>query len=248
MEFIFGFYYGFDPLYLFITLGIMLISMVVQARLTSTFRQYSEIPNKKNLTGAQVARMILDQNGLHDVPVERVAGQLSDHYDPSSRVVRLSESNYDQTGIASIAVAAHECGHAIQHKEKYAMLVARGKMFPAVSFSSQLAPFLLMIGLGLAVYSNTSTPSPFVFILLLAGIVLFAVTVLFHVVTLPVEFDASSRALKILQSTQMLDASEIEGGKRVLNAAAMTYVVAALAALSQLFYFILRILSLYSRD
>lgn len=241
MEIIFGYYYmGFDPLYLFLTLGIMIVSMIIQAKLSSTFQRYSNVKNSKNLTGAQVARMILDQNGLSDVPVERISGQLTDHYDPSTRVVRLSESNYDQTGVASIAVAAHECGHAIQHKESYAMLILRGKMFPVVSLSSQLAPFLLMIGLGLA-YTSTALTSLSTTIFL-AGIILFAIAVFFHIVTLPVEFDASNRALKILQSSQILDPSEVAGGKRVLNAAAMTYVVAALAAISQLIFFIIRFL------
>lgn len=240
MEFIFGYYMGVDPLYLFLTVGITIVSMIIQRRLMSTFQRYSQVENTKHLTGAQVARMILDQNGLSDVPVERIAGQLTDHYDPSTRVVRLSESNYDQTGVASIAVAAHECGHAIQHKESYAMLVLRGKMFPAVTISSQLAPMLLMIGLALA-YGSTvaSSLSTLIFV---AGIILFSVAVLFHIVTLPVEFDASNRALKILQSTQILDASEVAGSKRVLNAAAMTYVVAALASISQLLFFILRFL------
>lgn len=241
MEFTFGYYYmGFDPLYLFLTVGIMIVSLIIQAKLSSTFQRYSNIKNAKNLTGYQVARMILDQNGLQDVQVERIAGQLTDHYDPTSRTVRLSESNFDQTGVASIAVAAHECGHAIQHKENYSMLVLRGKMFPLVSLSSSLAPILLMIGLGLTYSSQVFTGlSTSIFI---AGIVLFAVAVLFHVVTLPVEFDASNRALKILQSSQILDPSEVAGSKRVLNAAAMTYVVAALASIAQLLFFILRFL------
>lgn len=248
MEFIYGFYYGFDPLYLMITVGIMLVSMVVQSRLKSTFQQYTAMKNSKNLTGAEVARLILDHHGLQDVAVEHISGQLSDHYDPRDRVVRLSDSNFSEKGVASLAVAAHECGHAIQHKEHYSMLVLRGKMFPAVSFSSQLAPFLLMIGLGLAVYSNSGAPSALVLLSIVAGLVLFAVTVLFHFVTLPVEFDASKRAMTILESMNLLDESEVEAGKKVLNAAAMTYIVAALAALSQLFYFLLRASSALNRD
>ena len=240
MELFFGYYMGMDPLYLFLTGAIMVISMIIQRRLMSTFEQYSQVENMKHLTGAQVARMILDQNGLSDVPVEPIVGQLTDHYDPSTRVVRLSESNYAKTGVASIAVAAHECGHAIQHKESYSMLVLRGKMFPLVSFSSQIAPILLMAGLGLA-YGGSAAGSLGTTIFMV-GIVLFSVAVLFHIVTLPVEFDASNRALKILKSTQILDNSEVAGSKKVLNAAAMTYVVAALASLSQLFFFILRFL------
>lgn len=244
MEIFFGYYYGFgygmDPLYLILTVGIMLVSMIVQASLKSTFSRYTQVENARHLTGAQVARMILDQNGLDYIPVQRVAGELSDHYDPSKRAVFLSESNYDKTGIASISVAAHECGHAIQHKEGYAMLVLRGKMFPLVSLSSQLAPILLMIGISLSFAS--STISTFSNIIFLVGIVLFAIAVLFHIITLPVEFNASSRALKILKSSQLLNEDEVASGKRVLNAAAMTYVVAALAAVSQLFYFILRYL------
>lgn len=238
MEIIFGYYMGMDPFYLFLTGAIMVVSMIIQQRLMSTFKRYAAVENSKRLTGAQVARMILDQNGLSDVPVEPIAGQLTDHYDPSTRVVRLSESNYDQTGIASIAVAAHECGHAIQHKENYSMLVLRGKMFPLVSFSSQLAPILLMAGLGLA-YGSTAAGGLSTAIFM-AGIVLFSVAVLFHIVTLPVEFDASNRALKILKANQILDATEVAGSKSVLKAAAMTYVVAALASISQLFFFIMR--------
>lgn len=238
----FGYYYmGFDPLYLFLTFGIMIVSMLVQAKLSSTFNRYAQVKNTKNLTGHDVARMILNQNGLSDVNVERVSGQLTDHYDPTTRTVRLSESNYDQTGIASIAVAAHECGHAIQHKENYSMLVLRGKMFPVVSLSSQMAPFLLMIGLGLAYSSTVFTGlSTAIFF---AGIALFFVSVVFHLVTLPVEFDASNRALKILTTSQILDPSEVAGSKQVLNAAAMTYVVGALASIVQLIFFIIRFLN-----
>lgn len=232
---------GFDPLYLFLTFGIMIVSMLVQAKLSSTFNRYAQVKNTKNLTGHDVARMILNQNGLSDVNVERVSGQLTDHYDPTTRTVRLSESNYDQTGIASIAVAAHECGHAIQHKENYSMLVLRGKMFPVVSLSSQMAPFLLMIGLGLAYSSTVFTGlSTAIFF---AGIALFFVSVVFHLVTLPVEFDASNRALKILTTSQILDPSEVAGSKQVLNAAAMTYVVGALASIVQLIFFIIRFLN-----
>lgn len=231
--------YGFDPLYLGMIFIITVLSMLAQSSLKKTFSSYASVDNARNLTGSQTARMILDRNGLQHIGVEEVRGQLTDHYDPRSKVVRLSESNYNTKGLASLAVAAHECGHAIQDKEHYSMLVLRSKLAPVAQISSGLSQVLIMIGLSMLLLAASSFGS---FILLL-GILLFAVAVLFQVVTLPVEFDASNRAMKILEADGYLTSSEVPGARKVLRAAAMTYVVAALAAVLQLLYFITRYLA-----
>jgi uncharacterized protein len=207
----------------------MILGFVIQARLKKTVASQLQIPVTSGKTGAQVAREILDRNGLHGVPVDvSPGGPLSDHYDPRKRSVHLSEPVHNGTAVASTAIAAHEVGHAIQHELSYSMFRLRSAMFPAVSLASSTWIFLLMGGALLGAVG-----------LIQVGIVLFAVVVLFQLVTLPVEFDASKRALVQLNDLGLVTASESGGAKKVLNAAALTYVAAALAALTQLAYFAL---------
>jgi Zn-dependent membrane protease YugP len=206
----------------------VLITIWAQFRVRGAFKAWSQVAVQSSLTGQEIARRILDRYGLNQVAVETVSGSFSDHYDPSKRVVRLSETVYTQSSIAAISVAAHECGHALQHQEDYGALVLRHRLVPLLSITSGIAPFLLLIGFFLR-FSN----------LILVGILFFLVTVVFHLVTLPVEFNASSRAKQILAAEGMVTREEERGVNKVLNAAAFTYVAGALVALVELLRFIL---------
>lgn len=203
------------------------LTIWAQFKVKGTFKKFTSEIASSGMTGAEVARRILDQNGLHDIPVEPVPGKLTDHYDPMARAVRLSEPVYYENSISAVSVAAHECGHAIQHKEAYGALVLRHKMFPVSNFASGIAPLLLIAGLFLKMSG-----------LLLIGIILFSAAVAFQIVTLPVEFNASSRAKNILLSQGMISNLEERGVSKVLNAAAMTYVAATLYAIMELIHFI----------
>lgn len=203
----------------------ILLSLWAQYKVKNTFEKYSRVTSTNGYTGQQVARMLLDSKGLYNVPVEITSGKLSDHYDPSKKVMRLSEDVFYGTSVASIGVAAHETGHAIQHKESYTPLVIRDAIVPAVNFSSNLSWILLFIGL---ILGSGGT------LLINAGILLFTIVVFFQLVTLPVEFDASKRALSILKDGGILYANEASQAKEVLDAAALTYVAAALTAILQL--------------
>ncbi len=205
-------------------------SMLAQMYLTSTYGRFSRIRNGRDLTGAEVARGILDSNGLQNVSVEMVPGQLTDHYDPIPKAVRLSEGNYSHTSLAALAVAAHEVGHAIQDAKAYAPLIARARLAPVLSVSANLGQFALLIGVFMLASSFGQT-------MLLIGIAGLGAALLFHLVTLPVEFDASRRALLILEKDGYLTREENAGARSVLTAAAMTYVVAALGALATLAYY-----------
>lgn len=206
----------------------LIISFWAQAKINSTFNKYSKMHSTNGYTGAQTARMLLDMNGLYDVPVEVVSGRLSDHYDPSRRIMRLSHDVFYGTSVAAIGVAAHETGHAIQHKERYAPLTIRNSIVPIVNISSNLSWVLFILGivLGFADLVNL-------------GIILFSAVVAFQLITLPVEFNASKRALYSLRSKSILYENELNGSKAVLDAAALTYVAAALVAISQLLRLIL---------
>lgn len=222
-------------MYLLFLIPPMLIGLYAQRKVTTTFRQYSEVPASSHLTGAEVARAILDRNGLHDVEVIAVPGELSDHYDPRKRTVNLSEPVYGQRSLSAVAVAAHEVGHAMQHARKYAPLAVRSAIFPAAAFGTNLAQWFLMGGM--IILAGGSLVGQWV---LLAGIVLYSLAVMFQLVTLPVEFDASRRAKLQLRELAVVQGSgEAGGASKVLSAAAMTYVAAALAALSQLIYFVM---------
>ena len=207
----------------------MIIGFVIQHRLKTTVASQMQVQIANGMTGEQVARMILDHNGLSGVPVNQApGGPLSDHYDPRQRTVNLSPGVYDGNAVASVAIAAHEVGHAIQHEKAYAPFRLRSTMFPAVAFASKSWMILLLIG----VFAQIAG-------LAQLAIILFAVVVLFQLVTLPVEFDASRRAKVQLHSLGLVSSGEEQGASKVLSAAAMTYVAAALAALSQLAYFVL---------
>lgn len=222
-------YYGFDSTILII-LPAIILAAYAQSKVTSTFNRYLRVRNSYGYTGLEVARRILDSNGLHDVPVELVRGRLSDHYDPRTRVLRLSQEVYGSNSLASVGVAAHECGHAIQHSEGYAPLAVRNAIAPVASFGSQAA-WLFVIGGFIFSWVD----------LINIGILLYAAAVAFQIITLPVEFNASSRAIALLESNGLVPSNEIRPAKEVLNAAALTYVAATLAAVLQLVrLFILR--------
>ena len=213
-------------LYLACLIVPMALGFWAQHSVKTTFKRYSEVPEDTGLTGAQVARRILDANGLQDVPVNAVQGELSDHYDPKTRSVNLSEPVYGAATIASTAVAAHEVGHAIQHAKAYFPMTVRSALWPVTAFASKVWMFLLIGGALLNALN-----------LVLVGVLLYAAVVLFQIVTLPVEFDASRRAAVQLKTLGIANPDESVGVRKVLTAAAMTYVAGALAALAQLLYF-----------
>jgi Zn-dependent membrane protease YugP len=215
----------------------MLLAFAAQAYLSSTYGRFSRIRNSRNLTGAEVARDILDTNGLHRVPVEMVPGQLSDHYDPIKKVLRLSEHNYTQPSLAALAVAAHEAGHAIQDAKAFAPLKMRAQLFPVLAFGMNFGPLIILAGFFLALPS-----------LAWLGLIAFSAALLFHLITLPVEFDASRRALLILEGNGYLTREENQGARSVLTAAALTYVVGFLIALAQVLQYLMLLLGSSRRD
>jgi uncharacterized protein len=220
---------GSFGLYLLFLIPPLVLGLVVQAWLKRTFARYSQVPIAAGLAGAQVAREMLDRNGLNEVPVEESpGGALSDHYDPRKRALFLSPPVYEPVSVAAAAVAAHETGHALQHAGGYVPLRLRSAMFPVVAFASNAWIWLLLIGAFLNALG-----------LVALALVLYAVAVAFHLVTLPVEFNASNRAAQQLRQLGLVTADEQAGVKKVLNAAAMTYVAGALAALTQLLYYLL---------
>lgn len=221
----FGFYYPWDLL-IFAAFG---LSIWASFRVRSTFKRWSEVRTRTGLTGYEAARRMLDSNGLYDVPIEVVPGALSDHYDPINRVVRLSEPVYYESSISAISVACHEVGHAIQHSESYAMLVMRHKMFPLVNFTSRVAPLFIIAGLIFQQFNS----------LLLVGIIFFTAAVAFQLITLPVEFNASNRARQLMVAEGFIANDEEHGVAKVLNAAAMTYVAAALISVLELLKYIM---------
>lgn len=211
----------------------MLIGMLVQYRLKSKFAEYSKVPTSSGLSGKEIAEKMLRDNGIYDVTVISVDGFLSDHYNPLNKTVNLSPDVYAGTTVSAAAVAAHECGHAVQHATAYSMLMLRSRLVPAVKISSTLSQWIIIIGLGFLGFGG-GNPT-----ILLAGIILFAITTLFTVITLPVEFDASARALKWLDSARITTETEHTKAKDALKWAAMTYVVAALASIAMLVQYIL---------
>ena len=216
--------YGFfDPTYILIIIGVI-ITLAASAKMNSAFRRYSKVRGHSGLTGAQAAAKILNYAGIYDVVVERVSGNLTDHYDPRSKVLRLSDATYNATSVAAIGVAAHECGHAMQDKEAYAPLKLRGSLVPVANIGSNLS--WIFIILGIIMGANQT--------LLNIGILLFSLAVIFQLVTLPVEFNASSRALRVLKDSAMMYEDEVEDTRKVLSAAALTYVASAAAAILSL--------------
>lgn len=228
-----------DPLYMLIMLVGGALVFLPQLWVKNTVAKFSEVRTARGSSGQAVARRILDENGLRDVPVEQVDGFLSDHYDPAHRVVRLSPEVYQGSSVASVAVAAHECGHAIQHAKGFYPVVVRSSMVPLANLGSQLGPLLLMLAVFLGLGSKVGGMG---FYVAGAGVVLYGLAVAFHFVTLPVELDASGRALRVLQTNHYLTQEEMPGAKKVLTAAALTYVATALYALMELLYWVFRLL------
>lgn len=220
----------FDGTYILVLIGVV-ICMLASSKMNSTFRRYSQVRNHSGMTGREAAERILSSAGIRDVRVEHVSGNLTDHYDPRNKVLRLSDATYNSTSVAAMGVAAHECGHAIQHATGYAPLSIRGALVPVANFGSSIAWPLIVIGL--IMNSNMSV------LLLNFGILAFSFAVLFQIVTLPVEFNASGRALKILGNSGMLYEDEVRDTRKVLTAAALTYVAGAASAILQLLRIIL---------
>lgn len=222
------FFYYYDPYYWMILVPAMLIALLAQLNVSATFNRYSRVASRRGLTGAQAAEAVLRAHGVYDVRIERVSGRLSDHYDPRSNVIRLSDGVYGSTSVASLGVAAHEAGHAVQYAQGYGPIKLRTAIIPVCNIGSQLS--ILLIVLGLIFYFPA---------LFGVGVILFAVAVVGQVVTLPVEFNASRRAMASLRDTGLLEQEELRGARKVLTAAAMTYVAALLVSIAQLLRFLL---------
>ncbi len=222
--------YYFDPTYILVLVGVV-ICLIASAKMKSTFNRYSQVRNHLGMTGCEAAEQVLHRAGIYDVRVEHVAGDLTDHYDPRSKVLRLSDATYSSTSVAAMGVAAHECGHAIQHATGYAPLRFRSTLVPVANFGSQIAWPLIFLGF---LFSSEMSS-----ILINLGIIAFSMAVLFQIVTLPVEFDASNRAMRILAGSGMLYEEEVRHTRKVLTAAALTYVAAAASAILQLLRIIL---------
>lgn len=217
------YFWGIDYTYIVLVVPALIFAMIAQAKVSSTFRKYQKVGNRRGYTGAEVARQILNMNGLHHITIERVHGNLTDHYDPRANVVRLSGSTYDSTSVGAIGVAAHEVGHAIQHAAGYGPIKLRNAIVPITQFASYAAWPLAILGIVL------SFP-----LLADIGILLFTIVVAFHLITLPVEINASRRAVATLNNQGILEGEELRGAKKVLTAAAMTYVASAAVAAANL--------------
>lgn len=226
--------YYFDMYYLVLVLPMVILSMWASARVDSSFKKYSKVSTMRNFTGAEAARQILDNHGLYDVKIEAVSGNLTDHYDPKANVIRLSDSVRNSNSVAAVGVAAHEAGHAVQHATGYAPIKFRNSLVPVANLGSKLSIPLIILGLVLM-----GAESVFGVTMVYAGILMFSLAVLFQIVTLPVEFDASNRAIKVLGEGGYLYDEEIKHVKKVLSAAAMTYVAAAATSIAQLLRLIL---------
>ncbi|MBQ7796704.1 MAG: zinc metallopeptidase [Lachnospiraceae bacterium] len=228
----YGLGYGyFDPTMILVLIGVVL-SLWAQSRVTSTFNKYSKVRSRTGMTGAEAAKRLLQSQGIYDVTVRQVSGNLTDHYDPRTKTVNLSQSVYGSTTVAAIGVAAHECGHAMQHDEGYAPLRFRSALVPVANFGSKISWPLILMGV---IFGGLGSP------LVQIGILMFTLAVLFQLVTLPVEFNASNRAVKLLDSQGILAGEEVSGTRKVLSAAALTYVAAAASSILQL----LRLIILY---
>lgn len=223
----------FNPLYFLFTLPALALGLYAQYKVKSAFSEYSRVRSQTGMTGAQAARRILDANGLYNVAVERIDGMLSDHYDPRSKTLRLSSDVYGTPSLAAVGVAAHEAGHALQDKSHYAPLQLRSVMVPTVQFGSWLGPIIFFVGFILL--GATALGQAVAWL----GIVLFGATAIFALVTLPVEFDASKRAKQLLVSQGILSTQEMTGVNKVLDAAALTYVAAAVQAIMTLLYYVM---------
>jgi uncharacterized protein len=229
--------YGIDPLYWMMMAPVLILSLVATVKVKSTFNKYSKVMSASGMTGADVAMQLLRRNGLTNVTVTETGGFLSDHYDPSKKVIRLSPNVFRSNSVAAIGVAAHETGHAIQHAKAYSPLVLRNTMVPVANIGSSLSWIIIFAGFIFGLMG-----------LVKVGIVLFSVVVFFQLVTLPVEFNASSRAKEMLASYGLISQTELQGVNKVLSAAAMTYVAAAASSIMTLLYFLIRAGLLGGRD
>ncbi len=223
-----------DQYYILLVLPTVILALYAQAKVNSTFNRYRQERSYRGMTGQEVAMQMLRNAGIMDVPVEMVAGHLTDHYDPKNRVLRLSESVFNSSSIAAIGVAAHEAGHAIQHQEGYGPLHLRNAIIPLTRIGSSLSMPLIFVGIAMGGLSNATSAMNMGWYIIVAGIALFGVAVLFQVITLPVEFNASRRALATLGSTQILMEDEVKKARKVLSAAALTYVAAMAQAVANL--------------
>jgi Zn-dependent membrane protease YugP len=221
-------YYGFDLTYVILVLPCILFSLWANFRVNSTFKKYSNQYSRRRITGAEAAQRVLHANGVRDVRIERVGGNLTDHYDPRTNVIRLSDSVYDSTSTAAIGVACHEAGHAVQYAQNYAPIKFRAAIIPITNIGSHLAMPLILLGLLLTFMETAS------FFFVYAGIACFGLSLVFQLVTLPVEFNASRRAMEAIADTDILTSEEQVGARKTLTAAAMTYVAATAVALAQL--------------
>ena len=229
----FGYYYGFDLTYIVLVLPCVILAMIASANVNATFKRYSEKHSYRRITGAQAAERVLRANGVSGVRIERVRGNLTDHFDPKSNVIRLSDSVHDSTSVAAIGVACHEAGHAVQYAQHYAPIKLRAAIIPITNIGSKLAMPLILLGLLLSFGEAVSYG--FVY----AGIACFSLSLVFQLVTLPVEFNASRRAMDAIASSELLTDEERKGARKTLTAAAMTYVAATAVALAQLLRLIL---------
>lgn len=224
----YGYYYGFDWTYVYLVLPCVLLSLWASHRVNSTFQKYSRQYSQRRLTGAEAARRVLAANGVYDVRIERVSGNLTDHFDPKTNVIRLSDSVFDSTSTAAIGVAAHEAGHAVQYAVGYAPIKLRSAIIPVTNFGSKIAMPLILLGILFSAFGGFSDT------LVYLGIACFGFSFVFQLVTLPVEFNASRRAIQTIESAELLTVEEQKGAKKTLTAAAMTYVAATATALAQL--------------
>ena len=231
------YYYGFDWTYLVLILPCMIFSLIASSRVNSTFKKYAKQFSRRRITGAQAAQRVLSANGVYGVRIERVSGNLTDHFDPRTNVIRLSDSVYDSTSTASIGVACHEAGHAVQYAVGYAPIKLRAAVIPLTNFGTKIAWPLMLLGVLL------SSMSYAFYNLVYVGIACFSLSLLFQLITLPVEFNASRRALCAIEDGQLLTDDELVGARKTLRAAALTYVAAAATSLAQL----LRLISIYGR-
>ena len=229
------YYYGFDMTYLILIIPCLILSLWASTRVNSTFRRYSKQLSARAITGAQAAQRVLSANGVGNVKIERISGNLTDHFDPKTNVIRLSDGVYDSTSTAAIGVACHEAGHAVQYAQEYAPIKLRAAIIPITNFGSKLALPLILLGILLSGFISTS----YTFVYL--GIACFGLSLVFQLITLPVEFNASRRALESIRESNILSDDEIKGARKTLSAAALTYVAATAVSLAQL----LRLLILF---
>lgn len=222
------YYYGIDWTYIVLVLPAVIFSLIASANVNSTFKKYSRVYNSRRLTGADAARRILDSNGLQHIRIERISGNLSDHFDPRSNVIRLSQAVYDGATAAAVGVAAHECGHAIQHAVGYLPIKLRNAIIPITNIGSKLAFPMILLGIVLTAWSQQALMIAYI------GVALFGLSLVFQLVTLPTEFNASRRALKTIDNMGLLSGDDLKASKKVLTAAAMTYVAALAVTLMQL--------------